>query len=105
MHSAECGLCSFTHHMGRWVLKESLRPWEVHQARTQHLSFNSLRRAFDILPVRSKPIREKQYDEDDQDDADDTDAAVTKAIAVAPETATEAPKQEDDEYDDEYESE
>jgi hypothetical protein len=39
--------------------------------------------AFDILPDRSKPIREKQYDEDDQDHADDTDAAVTEAIAVA----------------------
>jgi hypothetical protein len=62
-------------------------------------------RAFDIPPVRSKPIREKQYDEDDEDDADDTDAAVTIAVAVAAEAATEATKQEDDEYDDEYESE
>jgi hypothetical protein len=61
--------------------------------------------AFDIPTVRSKPIREKQYDEDDQDDADDTDAAVTEAIAVAAETATEATKQEDDEYDDEYQTE
>jgi hypothetical protein len=50
-------------------------------------------------PVRSKPIREEQHDEDDQDHADDTDAAVT----VAAEAATEAPKLEDDEYDDEYE--
>jgi hypothetical protein len=58
-------------------------------------------RAFDMPPVRSKPIREEQHDEDDQDHADDTDAAVT----VAAEAATEAPKLEDDEYDDEYESE
>jgi len=40
--------------------------------------------------VGSKPTHEKQYDEDDQDDADDTDAAMTEAVAVAAEAATEA---------------
>lgn len=61
--------------------------------------------AFDIPPVRSKPTRKNQYDEDDQDDANDTDAAMTVAVAVATEATTEAAKQEDDKYDDEYESE
>jgi hypothetical protein len=59
--------------------------------------------AFDIPPVRSKPTREKQYDEDDQDDADDTDAAVTVSVAVAAKAATEAAEQEDDKDDDENE--
>jgi hypothetical protein len=31
---------------------------------------------FDILPVRSNPPDEKQYDEDDQDATDDTDATI-----------------------------
>jgi len=56
-------------------------------------------------PIRSKPTHEKQYDEDDQDEADDTHAAMTEAIAVPTEAATEATKQENDEYDYQYESE
>jgi hypothetical protein len=41
--------------------------------------------------------REKQHDDDDQDDADETVAAMTVAVARAPETAAETAKQEDDE--------
>jgi hypothetical protein len=49
--------------------------------------------AFDIPPVGSKPTHQKQNDDDDQDDADDADSAMTEAVAVAAETATEAPEQ------------
>jgi hypothetical protein len=45
---------------------------------------------FDILPVRSKPAHQKQYDEDDQDDTDDTDATVTESVTIAAEPAAEA---------------
>jgi hypothetical protein len=51
----------------------------------------------DILPVRSRPTHDKQHHEDDQNDADDTNTAVTVAVAVPAEAATEATKQEDDE--------
>jgi len=59
----------------------------------------------DILPVRSNPTCEKQYDEDDQDDTDDTDATVTESVTVAAEAATEAAKQENNEDDNEDRSE
>ena len=37
--------------------------------------------------------------------SDDTDAAMTEAVAVSAEAATEPTEQKDDENDDEYESE
>jgi len=55
------------------------------------------RRSVRASRVRSKPTHEKQYEEDDQDEADNTHAAVTEAIAVPAEAATEATKQEYDE--------
>ena len=52
----------------------------------------------------SDPPGEKQHHEDDQDDADDADAAMTVAVAITPEAATEAANQEDDEKDHEDDS-
>ena len=52
--------------------------------------------------IRSKPPREKQYDEDDQDDADHTYAAVTVTVSVSAKATAETAKQKDDKDDDEY---
>jgi len=53
--------------------------------------------------IRSKPPREKQYDEDDHDDSDHTDTAMTITIPVATKSTAETTKQKDDKEDDEYE--
>ena len=53
----------------------------------------------------SNPAQDQQYDEDNHDYPDDADPAVTEAIAVTAEAATEATKQKDDENNDEYKSE
>jgi len=77
----------------------------VNLSGTTARNVGTLSTASEIPFVRSKPTREKQYDEDDQDDAENTNAAVTVAVAVATEPATESASQEDDEEDDKYEPE
>ena len=44
---------------------------------------------------QSNPAHQTQNDENDQDDADDTDAAVSEAVTVAAEAATEASEDEE----------
>ena len=58
------------------------------------------------LPVfaqedQSKPVGEKQDDDDYQEQANETVAAVTEAVTGAAEAATETPEQEDDKNNDE----
>src|ERR1700733_6353097 len=67
---------------------------------SRHLSPGTVAMAARKVGRRLNPSRDKQDDEDDQDDAEDADAAMTIAVTVPAEAATEPAEQRNDQDDD-----